>query len=831
MKKSLKILATTLFCTLFLVLFMSLGAMNAYAEIYSGECGLTEEDDVRWELDTEEGILNIWGHGNMRNWNVETEPWQEWRVYREYINGVFIQDGVTSVGESAFYNCKKLLFVYVPPTVETIGSYAFKNCMGLIGLSVPEGLTEIGNYAFGDCRKFTYISLPTGIKRLSQGMFKDCVKLKRIDLPTGLEEVGIRSFWNCQSLESITLPETTTTIAGEAFKMCYSLKNVYMPETLSKINPKAFDECSSLESIVLPRELKSLKRTTFNNCNSLKYLSIGPNVSTLEEEIFNNWNPELMVDINYGPYSDMISDYLTKLGIANNVDYHETDEYIYTLRDGNAYIVKCKNIQRNMVVPAELEGHLVTDIGASVFENQYNLNSVVLPATLKSIGNNAFYKCNTLMEVTNYSDLNLTLGASDNGYVAAYAINIRKSEEEPTAISRTEDGFIFASQPSKNYLIGYEGTDSVVVLPDSYTTATGDTISKYKILKYAFANNKTMAECVVSSSITSIGTTAFYRCLYLNRLEIPESVTSIGTNEFVGSNPMVRVDCYEGSYAHQYAIDNKLNYNIIVRPPVLTELTEDMVTLDESVFEWTGDYTIPEVTVVNNGTPLVLGQDYTLDFADNINVGTAKVIVKGCGLYTGVIEKTYTIELYNGGSYIYDNIEYRISNYDSVNSNYTVEVTGIGQEEVTKLTIPKYVLLGGVKFNVASMATEAFAECTSIKNVVISANVTMIPSKAFYKCSNLKNITIEGNGLKSVGKKAISGTNSKLKIYVSSKKLKSYKKLFTADTGFVENKKQIIAIVPQEETTTPSVEETTIATEETTTSTEETTATEETAVA
>lgn len=118
----------------------------------------------------------------------------------------------------------------------------------------------------------------------------------------------------------------------------------------------------------------------------------------------------------------------------------------------------------------------------------------------------------------------------------------------------------------------------------------------------------------------------------------------------------------------------------------------------------------------------------------------------------------------------------------------TCKVTYIAAEAFkgdTKITSVK------IGSNVKKIGAEAFASCASLKNVTISSSVTTIGEKAFYGCKKLKKITITSIVLKSVESKAFSGINKNAVIDVPDGSLKTYKKLFTAKTGFKKTMKLI----------------------------------------
>lgn len=92
-------------------------------------------------------------------------------------------------------------------------------------------------------------------------------------------------------------------------------------------------------------------------------------------------------------------------------------------------------------------------------------------------------------------------------------------------------------------------------------------------------------------------------------------------------------------------------------------------------------------------------------------------------------------------------------------------------------------------FRVTDISAKAFAGCTKLKKVIIGKNVVSIGKKAFSKAKALKKITIKTTTLKKVGKNAIKGIYKKAKISCGKKKLKAYKKLFNAKTGYKKSMK------------------------------------------
>lgn len=122
------------------------GAVLFVGEIYgaeytSGECTVTISDDGT--------TVTISGNGDMENYTSPMRvPWIGTSQTNTDITKVVIEDGVTSIGNIAFYGCINLESITIPGSVTKIGDYAFYGCDNLKFLTLPAGVTEIGNYAF-----------------------------------------------------------------------------------------------------------------------------------------------------------------------------------------------------------------------------------------------------------------------------------------------------------------------------------------------------------------------------------------------------------------------------------------------------------------------------------------------------------------------------------------------------------------------------------------------------------------------------------------------------------------------------------------------------------
>ncbi len=191
---------------------------------------------------------------------------------------------------------------------------------------------------------------------------------------------------------------------------------------------------------------------------------------------------------------------------------------------------------------------------------------------------------------------------------------------------------------------------------------------------------------------------------------------------------------------------------------------------------YTGKAMQPSLTITYEGSSLKLNEDYEVSYKDNTEIGTATATIKGKGNYTGEVSRTFEITVRKNAAYTVGNYKYKITNADT-NGKGTVALSGVKNKKSKKIKVADTVEIGGKKFLVTSIGSNAFSGCSKATNVTIGKNVIKIGSKAFYNCKKLKKITIKSTKLKSVGSKAFKGINKKASIKVQKSKLKAYKRL------------------------------------------------------
>lgn len=139
------------------------------ATTQSGTCG----NNLTWTFDGS-GTLTINGTGAMEdyaaNFGSTTAPWSGCNI-----TSVVIENGVTSVGDHAFYDCSNVKTVSIPGSVKSIGINAFAGC-DLKTITVPEGVETIKYSAFANCSSLEQVILPSTVSTIQFSAFNDCRK-------------------------------------------------------------------------------------------------------------------------------------------------------------------------------------------------------------------------------------------------------------------------------------------------------------------------------------------------------------------------------------------------------------------------------------------------------------------------------------------------------------------------------------------------------------------------------------------------------------------------------------------------------------------------------
>ena len=257
----------------------------------SGTCGAEGDgSNLTWTLDSE-GVLTISGSGDMHGYDHLGAPWYG---IRSPVKSAVIADGVTSIGDSAFFDCTSLTSVTIPDSVTSIGEYAFYNCTSLTSVTIPNSVTSIGEYAFYNCTSLTSVAIPDSVTSIGDDAFSNCKSLTSVTIPDSVTSIGDAAFASCTSLTGIWVAEGNSHYANDASGVLFNKDKTTLvqcpgafsgsyaiPNSVTSIVGYAFDGCASLTSVTIPDGVTSIGRYAFHDCRSLTSVTIPDSVTSI----------------------------------------------------------------------------------------------------------------------------------------------------------------------------------------------------------------------------------------------------------------------------------------------------------------------------------------------------------------------------------------------------------------------------------------------------------------------------------------------------------------------------------------------------------------------
>lgn len=484
------------------------------AKVDGGKCG----ENVQWEL-LEDGTLHFSGSGKMWNYkwdSVSKKTDLPWENYLEDIKTAVIDDGITSIGEWAFYNCKALTSVTIPDSVTEIGRFAFDFCRKLTDVSIPDKVTSIGNFAFAYCESLSEITIPDGVTKIE-----------------------IYTFSRCQSLKTVNIPKSVTSIGNNAFEVCTSLEEVYYSGSEDEWDKISFgdnvwpDTSGSIYFMDEDRDASASEdesapaRVDGGQCGkdaSWELLEDGTlyiRGSGSMENYSWDYNAHKVTQPWEG-FSDQIRAVVIEDGI--------------TTIGGYAFAL-CYSLE-SVTIPDS-----VTFIGSYAFDVCISLESITIPDSVTLIGDFAFSRCERLAGVTIPDSVKTIRGCAFMQCANLKSVSIPDSVKAIVYgafdgtpwLADQKDEFVILGD---NVLLKYNGTAPDVKIPNGIKyisnafTSCSSLVSTTSVSGFSFESCTSLINVTIPDSVTEIGEHAFSRCINLESVSIPEGVEKIDYNAF-----------------------------------------------------------------------------------------------------------------------------------------------------------------------------------------------------------------------------------------------------------------------------------------------------------
>ena len=458
--------ATRRAAVLLLVMLCSLGA---WAD-NSGSCG----DNVTYSYVESTHTLTISGTGAMEDYEYSYDrPWDSY-VYQ--IKTIVIENGVTSIGKNAFYNCE-LSSIDIPTSVTSIGMRAFSCCYDLTTVTIPASVTSIGTEVFTDCSNIETMTvaagntvydsrdncnaiieiatntlifgcknstIPASVTSIGNFAFYGCSDLTSIDIPAGVTSIGAAAFGGCKDLSMVTFaPGSQLTTIGEgAFSNCKSLGSITIPASVTSIGKEVFTYCSNLATITV--ETSNTVYDSRNGCHAIietssnkliagcKNSTIPDDVTSIGDNAFDGHGPATVTIpasvTTIGEAAFEASGLTTvtfatdsKLTTIGNVAFHDNPLGSITIPASVTTIGTMAFYDCRWLATVTFDGtQTLTTIGDYAFSGQ-GLTTITIPASVTSIGDEAFHDCTGLKSVMLNGEATIGWGAFPNGAMVTIA--------------------------------------------------------------------------------------------------------------------------------------------------------------------------------------------------------------------------------------------------------------------------------------------------------------------------------------------------------------------------------------------------------------------------
>ena len=457
-------------------------------------------------------------YGNMVKWGEpEIVPWYG---LRDEITSIVIEDGVKDIGNYAFCGCSNLESVTIPSSVTRICKYAFKNCFSLENLTIPDSVTRIDEGAFMNCWISGDITISSGVEYVAQNAFNS-VTVGGVTKYNGSKinwdenvnvGIGNKSLLNnliifdrdprgsCSKTDDDrvvwSVHGATLLITGRGRMEDYStaadvpwvayrdrIKKLDIDDEVTAIGKNAFAYHGNLEEVDIMGDITEIGRGAFAYCTSLKNIYLpasvaimaSSNVSQNGKYVFNDCTALESIDMDvYNPTFRQWDGGLYDVDLTRIIQYPLGKlQEDFTLRDG------------------------IETITSRAFSGAVHLKTVTIPASVTSIEQWAFDRCDAL------TDIYYEGTAYDWADVYNY-------DDKVTALFHS--GHVhFAELPEDNKC----GENVTYELVGGTLTISG-TGAMYDYDSFTdtpwYFDKSYIDEVVIGSGVTHIGDHAFYGC-------------------------------------------------------------------------------------------------------------------------------------------------------------------------------------------------------------------------------------------------------------------------------------------------------------------------------
>lgn len=718
------------------------------ATTVTGTCGT----NLTWYLINNEKLV-ISGNGAMTDYDSYSN-YVPWYGYASSIRKIVIEDGVTRIGQYAFYNCYNLMELKMP--VSAYCNYnAFYNCDSIQNITLTKGNGQAVDYSWSSHsytpwknNAVTEIIITDGVTRIGDYYFYNCKNVKKITIPDSVIEIGVEAFSDSNIIDIYfggSISEwLDIDFSSNGSNPMYSATgtlyvngsvvsgDIVIPDGIVKFNCYAFYGLREVESVTIPESVTCIYGGEFwplTNTAVIYYEGTKEqwdSIDTPQGTIYNNGNVVFDSD-SENPYiaGECGANLDWKLHFDGNLTICGTGSMSnYSSSGGNIAPWNTHSIIDITSITIE---NGVTSIGTYAFNDISSVTEIVVPDSVTSIGNGAFKGMNSLEEITlpfvGYSADELSSG-SVFGYVfgytsSNYAGTIRQPYyyyDDYMGYGGYGQGYYYIPKTIKIVTITNDTTIpygafygcsfiSEINLPDNVTS----------IGEYAFYNCSELTEISISDGVENIGKYTFYGCSSLESIELPESVNSIGEYAFDGCSSLKEIRIPDGVES----IERNTFYACASLEAI--ELPASLKSIGYEAFAYTS---IKELVIPKSVTSI---DNYILEGNSDIERLTVP--------FLGSNRNSASTLNYLFGYSSYDN--YQVP--ETLKTVNITNATKIGSNAFRNCSNIENITLNE---GITSIGTYAFCQCFSLKEIAIPDTVTNISDMAFNGCSSMKTVDL-----------------------------------------------------------------------------------------
>ncbi len=672
-----------------------------------------------WNLGETDKKLVIESDAGMADWCIAKTSRVE-SFYEDKITSVEIKDGVSYIGEEAFFWCQNMTSVTIPSSVTSIESEAFELCTGLPQITIPNSVINIEARAFYACRQLTEITIPN-ITNIKASTFGSCKGLKTITIPNSVTSIGEGAFSHCSGAETITIPNTVTSIGEGAFSYCSGAETITIPNSVTSMGDGVLKGCDALKDVKLPNDITSIGKETFSQCINLTSITIPDSVTSIGEMAFAFCSslesitlPDKMTDIGRAAFAMCTK--LTSITIPDSVTSIGAIAF--------AYCSSLESIKMEPDTPPQL-GLDEDDVGVFT-ECKFvtdNVKGIKVPVGFENAYKTAW---------TDWADFIIANIASGKGWTL---------DSEGTLTLESEDGIEDWCNNQKNGREIYKNDvtsakilDGVVnvkaVLWGAKNVKSVELPDSVKSIgNLAFSRCQSLTDITIPEGVTSIGEEAFYECRSLPGINLPSGLTNIGRYAFSYCYGLTDIDIPVGATGGDWVFSHCIGLTHVTIPDGMTEIWGGMfsgcteltaIEIPDSVTK-IGDWAFSECSGLTEIT---------------IPSGVTKIgdwAFSECSGLTSINIPSDVTEI-GGGAFS------ECSGLTDITIPSGVErieaMTFVGCSKLKHITIPD---------NVTSIGYYAFYMCSALENIIIPSGVTEIGCSTFAECTNLDSISIRAS--------------------------------------------------------------------------------------